>query len=152
MIRDILRTLGAACILAGTLLYFIQPDKGADTNNATTEELQSELDALQTKLDATQKELAHLQTISSAEQKNEPNEEEKDEGALAEKSTFTIPPGTDSATVAHTLVEQGIINDTAGFEIYLATKGLSGKIQIGEYNLDSTMSIETIAKIITTPK
>lgn len=152
MIRDILRTLGAACILAGTFLYFIQPDKVSDTSKATTEQLQSELDALQTKLEATQKELAHLQTASSVEQKNELNEEEKVEVDPTKKSTFTIPPGTDSATVARSLVDQGIINDTASFEIYLATNGLTGKIQIGEYDLDSTMTIEAIAKTITTPK
>ncbi|MHA6259490.1 hypothetical protein ACXYMX_06180 [Sporosarcina sp. CAU 1771] len=158
MIREILRTLGGACILAGTLLYFVQTDDDGKSSNETVSGLQAKVDTLQEKLNSTQIELSNLQTASSVDTKEDdkqvnPQKEEPvdvNEEPL-ENSTFVISPGTDSATVAQLLVEQGILNETAHFELYLEAKGLNGRIQIGEYDLDSTMSIERIAKIITTP-
>lgn len=157
MLQDILRTIGAACILTGAFLFFSDTDEAVEKSDATKQELQSQLATLQTKLADTQKELANLQTAtsvaekSSAEVEDVSDDEELETKPLV-KSVFTIQPGTDSSTVVQLLVRQGIINDKTDFETYLATNELSGKIQIGEYDLDSSMTIETIAKIITKAK
>ena len=156
MLRNAVRTLGLACILAGTILYFIQTEDATKVSGATDQDLQGELTALKTKLAETQKELADIQTASSVAESKvveaEDSHEDELETETLVKSVFSILPGTDSSTVAHSLVRSGILEDSAEFEIYLVANELTGYIQIGEYNLDSSMDIETIAKIITKVK
>jgi len=152
MIRDILRTMGISCILTGTFLFFNNTDKEPLTNDTSQQTQQLQIKELEAKLSSTQSELSKLQTATSAVQKSEAEnvEEEKDtESETIVKTLFTIQPGTDSTTVSSALLRQGIIKDRTVFETYLTTENLSGKIQIGEYELDSTMDIKTIANLIT---
>lgn len=155
MIRDILRTMGVACILTGTFLFFGNTGKEPIKNDSSQQDLQ--IKDLEDKLSTTQSELSKLQTATSAAQKSKSEKTEEEnkvvekepETEIIVKTLFTIQPGTDSTSVGYELVRQGIIKDNMDFETYLTTEDLSGKIQIGEYELDSSMDIKTIVNRIT---
>lgn len=66
--------------------------------------------------------------------------------------TLDIMPGTNTLAVAKELKENKIIEDEDAFHFYLASNDLSKRIQIGTYELNSSMSIEEIAKLITNTK
>lgn len=172
MLRDILRTLGAGCIIAGAIIYFTdggnsKADSTKDHNVETNEKLKTELQHLQSQLAETKDELARIQLASSTsnspkegtvnQNKGEPDVEEEPEKSsvsteLLIKTVLIIESGANSGSVANSLTRSGILNDSAEFETYLEKNGLSGRIQIGEYDLDSSMDMKMIANIITTSR
>lgn len=162
MIRDILRAAGIGCLLAAAILYFtldskVSPDIDSQQLQATVEKLQSELAK-------TKELLATAQTTSSVKE-NVPkvdaeNTGEK-EGDVTEsnsssdailKSILVIEAGSNSTVVSATLERLGIIDNAAIFESYLEENNLTGKIQIGEHQVNSSMNFKTISKEITTVK
>ena len=147
MMRDVLRMIGFGCILAGGILYFTEGSQDVDVNEV--QQLQDEVIKLKSVIAKTNKELAIAQTTSSTE-KNSPKEDDKTEDNG--NSILIIEPGSNSTDVSKALNSLGILQDAAAFDAYLADNGLSGKIQIGEHHLDSSMDFETIAKKITTVK
>ncbi|MBR7554374.1 endolytic transglycosylase MltG [Allobacillus sp. SKP8-2] len=60
-----------------------------------------------------------------------------------------IEQGMNSSDIADSLERNKIINDRKPFIDYLAEHDLSQTIQLGSYEIDSSMSIEEIAKLIT---
>ena len=111
------------------------------------------------------KELAVAQTLTSPKvetsgsQETDAGEEKTDPtsdgGSAAQPITkiiLTIEAGSTSKTVADRLERSGVIDSAKEFENYLLDKGLSGRIQIGEHEVDTTMDLETIARIITNTK
>ena len=148
MMRDVLRTLGAGCILAGGILYFTEASTVVD--NTETQQLQDEVMKLKNDIAKTKEELAIAQTVSSTE-KEVSEKDNKTDDSIA-NTILTIEPGSNSTFVATSLNSLGIIEDASAFDTYLTDSGLSGKIQIGEHQLDSSMDFETIAKEITTRK
>lgn len=157
MLRDVLRIVGSACIIAGTVLFFTS-NNGVATNDETENgQLKKEVQALQTKLTSTEEELAKIQTASSAANEHPETTEDakEDSESIIETivtSVITIKPGTNSTRIADSLEIAGIIEDSGAFELYLEVNNLSGKIQIGQYHLDSAMSLEEVAAIITKTK
>ena len=142
MIRDILRIFGAACLLAGGILYFT-----SDSEQATNlQHMQQKIDKLQSELTKTKEELAVAQTVSSAE------ESPAVETAPVVKAVLTIAYGAKSTTVSEDLLQAGIIQDATAFNDFLISNQLEGKIQIGEHNVDSSMDFQAIATVITTVK
>ena len=153
--NDFLRTIGAACIIAGVALYFTVPTSKDAEIIAENKKMQTEVESLQSLLQKTEEELVHLQTLTTKAEKStvELQEEQEDidgsEDAIT-KTVLLIESGTTSKDVAKKLEQSAIIKDADLFNVYLTENDLSGKIQIGEYKLDSSMSIETIANYITT--
>lgn len=152
MVKDLFRIVGAACILTGIFLYFsfqTEADSQLLEKNTT---LSEEVSELQLKLQKTEEELAHLQTLrAEAErpQSNEDTEDTEDENPVT-KISLRIEPGTTSKEVANELENAGIIEDADALNIYLKDHQLEKSIQVGEYTIDATMSIEAIAQLITT--
>ena len=68
------------------------------------------------------------------------------------EATITVSSGMESTEVAAMLEKAEIIKDAEDFDNYLVTQGISDKIQINTFKLNSNMTYEEIAKIITTPK
>lgn len=157
MLRDFLRTIGSACIIAGAFLFLIDSNNEGLKEETDTSKLKSELQVLQTKLDRTEEELAHLQTATSVaggentELENTDEETENPTESIM-KMVLIIEPGMNSTIVTDALERAGIIDDPTKFEAYLQKNNLAGKIQIGKYDLDSAMTHKTIAAIITAPK
>lgn len=160
MVKDLFRVVGAACILTGIFFYFsfqMEADSQlAEKNNALSEELT----ALQLKLQKTEEELAHLQTLRAKAELPGNNEDEtttvddqsktnEDENQVKQK-TLLIEAGTTSSDVSNELENTGIIENADALNMYLKDNFLEKSIQIGEYEIDTTMSVENIAKLITT--
>lgn len=148
MMRDVLRMVGFGCILAGGILYFTESSQDVDDNEV--QQLQDEVIKLKSVIAKTNEELAIAQTTSSTEKKS-PEKDDKIDNSVVE-SVLTIEAGSNSTVVAASLERLGILQDAAAFDTYLADNSLSGKIQIGEHHLDSSMDFDTIAKKITTVK
>ncbi|MFC0089559.1 endolytic transglycosylase MltG [Allobacillus sp. GCM10007491] len=76
-----------------------------------------------------------------------------DSASSNEKDVFhyvlEIEQGMNSSDIADSLERNKIINDRKPFIDYLAEHDLSQTIQLGSYEIDSSMSIEEIAKLIT---
>ncbi|HJF30195.1 MAG TPA: hypothetical protein K8V56_00220 [Sporosarcina psychrophila] len=159
MIRDILRAVGIGCLLAGGILFFTSDSK--ITSNADAQQLQLDVENLQSELAKTKELLANAQTTSTV--KESASEEEKSEESDATtsnptssdtilKTILTIESGSNSTVVSANLERLGIIENAALFDAYLEDNNLTGKIQIGEHNMDTSMDFKAIAKEITTVK
>lgn len=164
MIKLVFRTVGIGCILAAGILYFTNIDE--DTSLANDQQLKD----MKMELDRVKKELAIAQTLSTSkdEEKTTPDPSREEDEALEDetveeavtetvndpiiKTVLTIEPGSTSTTVANKLERSGILTNGTELEQYLTDNQLSGRIQIGEHEIDSTMTIETIAGIITNTK
>lgn len=151
LLQSFLRTIGIACILTGTVLYFTNSTSSVTQSNVDNSELREEITALQEKFDRTKEELAKLQmtTSTSTNPINDESKKEESPKPSVIKTILRVEPGTTSSTISQELVRTGIIDDVTEFESYLTTNDLSVKIQIGEYELDSSMSINQIASKIT---
>ncbi|WP_432358598.1 hypothetical protein [Sporosarcina sp. UB5] len=161
MMKDIFRGVGIGCILAGGILYY---------TNSTTEQMdskqyESQLEDLQTELDNVKKELAVAQMQSPsledvAENYNsndgvgetEQESESINEEMPVTKIILTIEAGSTSSTVANKLERARIIGSANELEQFLIDNNLAGRIQIGEHEIDTSMDIGTIARIITNTK
>lgn len=157
MLRDFLRTIGTACIIAGIALYFLGPstDNTKDNGNSSVHDV--EMQTLQDTLKRTKEELATLQMASLATEQpprddtnNDVEEDSSSPGIV--KVLFLIEADTEPDSISYELEQSGIIDDANAFEDYLAANNLSKKIKIGEYKLDSSMTHNNIAKIITNTK
>lgn len=67
----------------------------------------------------------------------------------AVKAQITITPGSSSSSVANSLADAGIIKNRTEFDKYLEDNGFSEQIQVGTFNVNSSMSYYDIATIIT---
>ncbi|WP_252502943.1 endolytic transglycosylase MltG [Sporosarcina sp. Marseille-Q4943] len=159
MIKDILRGVGIGCILAGGILYFTHNDE--EQTNAR--QYKSQLDELQNELDKVKKELAVAQTLSAPKTQKTDGQDSSDDATESKpesvptsksvtKVILTIEAGSTSSTVADKLERAGIIGNAKELEQYLMDKGLAGRIQIGVHEVDTTMDLDTIARIITNSK
>lgn len=154
MMKDILRGVGIGCILAGGILYFTN---SADTDT-DSQSYKTQLDELQTELDKVKEELAIAQTATSTSSetgaigKTDSDKEQQTPSEQITKVILSIEPGSNSTSVAEKLERAGIIENAKDFEAYLVENGLAGRIQIGEHEVDTTMSIQKIVGIITNTK
>ncbi len=155
--KNLFRSIGIGCLLAGGILYFTSDVDVAA--NSEVKQLKSMNKELKKDLETTKEALAIAQTISSApnskpkvekEKENpiEPSTSEKSDSSVT-KAVLTIETGSNSTTVSATLERLGIVKNANDFNDYLTTKKLEGKIQIGEYEVDSSMDFKTLAQIIT---
>lgn len=168
MIKDLLRVLGGACVIAGTILYF-SPDVTTE-DESENNRMKTEISTLQSELKTATEELASLQiSLKEAEKPSKEKAKEAEElEAPEEKMTETvdepvtppaldrtvllIEPGMNSTKVASELENKGLIKDASQFEVDLVKSKLAGKIQIGEYELKPSMSHDDIIKMITSSK
>ncbi len=116
------------------------------TEETTTEEITTE-EITTTEAQTTEEKKT---TESTTESKKEKNTE--DSHNTYTEATITVTGGMESTEVAAMLEKAEIIKDAEDFDNYLVTQGISNKIQINTFKLNSNMTYEEIAKIITTPK
>ncbi|MDN4609039.1 hypothetical protein [Sporosarcina highlanderae] len=158
MMNELLRATGIGCILAGAILYFTN----TSAIPSTSQHDETEIQELLAELERVKKELAVAQTATLSESdnqndlgsaKNEIEEDTEEEQQTTPdpvtKIIISIEPGSNSKSVAAKLERVGVIESARSLETYLIENGLSGLIQIGEYEVDTTMDIKTVAGIIT---
>lgn len=146
-----IRSLGIGLFIAGTV-FQIQHLTQADTITSKHTINEDAYEKSQTELKLVKQQLARLQLDLKNAQNEHVTPEKKDENAnnLVTKSFLVILPGMNSEQISATLVRAGVIESNKEFQDYMQSNSLTGLIQIGEYELNSSMTIEEIATIITT--
>ena len=72
------------------------------------------------------------------------------EKATTEKTTVTISSGMSSEAIASALANAGLVDDASKFNSFLVANGYDMKLETGNFSLETGMSYEEIAKILTT--
>lgn len=62
---------------------------------------------------------------------------------------FEIAPGLSASLIGNKLKKAGLIKNTLAFRLMILKKGISRKIQAGDYQLSPSMSLETLAEALT---
>ncbi|MGE7687737.1 hypothetical protein ACQKMI_00855 [Lysinibacillus sp. NPDC097214] len=163
MNKSAIRAFGIALFLVGALLalavrfdFNIGLPTKASKNAEHVEELQE-------KLDQANKEIALLkEQVKQAPKENtqktdvpkttaKDKDESPSQGNLA-TMTLQIYSGMEPYTVAKKLEDGGVIENSVEMELLLANPKYARSLQIGAYELNSSMSLEDIAKLITGKK
>ncbi|MFJ5789302.1 hypothetical protein ACIP9G_04380 [Lysinibacillus sp. NPDC093197] len=167
MNKSSIRAFGVALFLVGALLSVadrfdlnIGLPTVASTNDKDVEELQKQLEQ------AT-KEIASLKAQTTKETVTENTKEENatDATAVSEHAESSTPDSDDEVTmtlqiysgitpyiVAQKLEDGGIITNSVEMELLLANAKYARSLQIGSYEVNSSMTLEEIAKLITGKK
>ena len=130
----------------------------ADKNNETTTENQSTEDLTTetptTEVPTTEEPTTEEPTTEEPTTEEPTTEEPTTEAPTTEATptvkefTFTVERGMFSEAVTRLLVQGGIITNEAEFNQYLSDTGYDEKIQTGVFTVNSGMSYEEIAKIL----
>jgi hypothetical protein len=153
MKRNSIRSLGIGLFLAGAVFqiqHITKPDESISSqaiNEEAYEKSQSELKIVKQQLAQLQLDLDN----AKKEQLTEVNGkiEEKESPASTTSSILIVQSGMNSKDISSALESTGIIQNKQDLEDYLDVQNLTGLIQIGEYKLDSSMTIKQIAEKIT---
>lgn len=89
-----------------------------------------------------------VQTLSEKRDAEEKETETKDEDARTE-ITLTVSSGMTPIEISDELEIKGIIKNASDFNSYLVKSGRADKIQIGDYQFHSEMTLEEISTLLT---
>ena len=151
-----IRNIGIGLFLAG-LAFQIEAIFTDEEITSTHAVSQKTYDEAQQELSDVKKQLAQLQLdLNSAQQAetSEPDEtaptETPPEPTTSEAAmTLSIEVGMTSSEISAALEDSGIIQNSVDLDNYLSDQGLAGRIQLGNYELTSSMSLKQIAETIT---
>lgn len=156
MKRSSLRGFGMACILIGSLYAGLEYFGLTDATSENVQKYEEKIAKLEAQLkDAKEqiKELEKQQTANetqesvaknpSAEESSSNGQEEVTEGILY------IYSGLTPYEIAKKLKDMGIIKNSTEMELFLAQPEYARSIQKGQYRVNSAMSVEEIANLIT---
>lgn len=159
MNKAAIRFFGAGLFLAGAAFqvqHMIDEDETTSSNgnsNQSYEQAQQELANVKSQLAQLQIDLENAKKQVPQETEStkttEVDEKPADVSASEKSTVLIIQSGMTSKDISSTLESAGIIRNKLDFEDYLSAQKLAGKIQIGEYELNSTMTIKQIAEKIT---
>lgn len=164
MNKSAIRAFGIALFLIGALLALAArfdlniglPTK-ASTNSEHVEELQKKLEQANKEIallkeQAKQAPKENNQKTDAPEIKAKDNHKKADTPTNATTMTLQIYSGITPYIVAQKLEDGGIIENSVEMELLLANPKYSRSLQIGSYDVNSSMSLEEIAKLITGKK
>lgn len=158
MNKSAVRAFGIALFLVGALLALAERfdvNIGIPTVSSSADQ---EVETLQKKLDAANKEIASLKEQASQQPSTEhtseeatPEEVTEDNIASTDITTMTLQiySGITPYIVAQKLEDGDIISNSVEMELLLANAKYARSLQIGSYEVNSSMSLEEIAKLIT---
>ncbi|QDP99257.1 hypothetical protein FOH38_01095 [Lysinibacillus fusiformis] len=163
MNKSAIRAFGIALFLIGALLALADRfdiNIGLPTVTSSTDK---DVEALQKKLTNATKELASLKKQATQQAaKNthddhmpeETNEVDTETDIPTDEATMTLQiySGITPYIVAQKLENGGIIPNSVEMELLLANAKYARSLQIGAYEVKSSMSLEEIAKLITGKK
>lgn len=144
MSRDSIRGFAAGLLFSTIIIgsyYYLEENKQQELTIKELEKASAELGY----------ELIKQSKETNVEDATEVTASNKEEASTSEavKYTLTITSGMGSDDIAQILSENNMIENSEIFEAYLKDNHLTKKIQIGEFELITGMSIEEIATIIT---
>lgn len=164
MKRSSVRAFGIALFLAGALYTTIDQfhinlaSVGIKTpeqvNNKTIASLKQQLQTANKKIESLQSQTSSTKTSNSEQPSTSEKQVTKkmtDEQKKIDEQTYTLVIYRNMSiyTICQKLEEAGIIDNALELEMYLAKDQYLGKLQIGEYSLNTSMSLEEIANTIT---
>ncbi|QFF99440.1 hypothetical protein PB01_11720 [Psychrobacillus glaciei] len=158
MKRASIRSLGIGLFLAGAVFQIQHLSISGEIksshaiNEGAYDKSQAELKIVKQQLAQLQLNLENVKKENSTVV-NAKNEEKEDKESPSKKSTsnsiLIVQPGMNSREISSELESTGIIQNKQDFEDYLDAQNLTGRIQIGEYELDSSLTMKQIAEKIT---
>lgn len=150
-----IRNIGIGLFLAGAAFQIEEiVEKEEITSTSTITE--DDYEQAQQELTEVKKQLAELQLDLNTAQQDQTNATDKVvETATTELTptvasmTLSVEVGMASSEISAQLAEAGIILNKVDMDNYLSDQGLAERIQIGNYELNSSMSLKQIAETIT---
>lgn len=157
MKRSSIRSFGIGLFIAGAVFQLHQLTQKEEITSVHTideiayNEAQSELKNVKQQLAQLQLDLENAKKEhTSTETDNNAEKTEEEESVVSiTKFILIVQSGMNSKDISSTLERAGIIQNSQDLEDYLIAQNLAGLIQIGEYELDSSMTIKQIADKIT---
>ena len=159
MNKSAIRAFGIAIFLVGALLALssrFDVNIGLPTKEAGN---QQQVEQLQDKLNKANQEIASLkEQLKPVHTTEETSTTNSDEQAVEETNgnvttmTLQLYSGITPYIVAQKLEDGGIITNSVEMELLLANAKYARSLQIGSYEVNSSMSLEEIAKLITGKK
>lgn len=154
---SIIKGLGIGLFTAGILFTFISTSNSSAVSNTAPKGYElvksEELKSLQAELSTSKEQLAQIQLDLEAMSKENNTdgqvEEVEDPSSDQIKTVLIIRSGMTSTDISLILEQTNIIKNRKDFDQYLEDKKLSEGIQIGTYELNSSMTIAEIANLIT---
>lgn len=150
-----IRNIGIGLFLAGAAFQIeeiVEKEEITSTSTITEEDYEQ----AQQELTEVKKQLAELQLDLNTAQQDQTNATDKVvETATTEQTptvasmTLSVEVGMASSEISAQLAEAGIILNKVDMDNYLSDQGLAERIQIGNYELNSSMSLKQIAETIT---
>jgi hypothetical protein len=155
MKRSSILSLGIGLFLAGAV-FQIQHISKSDENTSSQaineeayEKSQAELKIVKQQLAQLQLDLDNAKKVQMTEVSGNIEEKESPAQKSTTSSILIVQSGMNSKDISSALESTGIIQKKQDFEDYLDAQNLTGLIQIGEYELDSSMTMKQIAEKIT---
>lgn len=156
MNRSAIRSFGIGLFLAGATfqVQHMLKDKEIASTSAISQqsydEAQQELTQVKQQLAALQLDLQNAQkkqAITPVDQREKKPEKSASDGTKS--MVLIIQSGMNSNDVGSLLEQSGVIQNKLDLEDYLKAQDLSSRLQIGEYELHSAMTLKQIAETIT---
>lgn len=158
MKRSSLRSFGIACFIIGMVMVIANQFNLpflSSKDSSNEEQYKDQITQLEHQLEEAkeqitlleQKEQTAPQKIETTDDKTTSEEEVPEEEVIS--GTLYIYSGLTVAEVAQKLKDMGIIHNSVELELFLAQPEYAKSIQKGQFELNSSMSIEEIANIIT---
>ena len=156
--KKLLRGMGIGLFLAGALFTIV------DVSDGPPAEEEKEIAALQRQLAEANEELASLKEAASpqekakeeedgpADEQSPPANQAEAEKAKATVATIYIYEGVSPYDIGKQAEDAGIIANSRELELFLSKPEYARSIQIGQFELNSGMSIEEMAKTLTGKK
>lgn len=152
-----IRNIGIGLFLAGAAFQIEEiVEKEEITSTSTSTSTEDDYEQAQQELTEVKKQLAELQLDLNTAQQDQTNATDKVvETATTEQTptvasmTLSVEVGMASSEISAQLAEAGIILNKVDMDNYLSDQGLAERIQIGNYELNSSMSLKQIAETIT---
>ncbi|KPN96123.1 hypothetical protein [Lysinibacillus sp. ZYM-1] len=159
MNKSTIRAFGLAIFVVGALLALASrfdvniglPAKSS-SNPQYVEELQNKLNKADQEIAALKKQVKQVHTTEETSTTDSSEQPAKETSADGTTMTLQIYSGITPYIVAQKLEDGGIIPNSVEMELLLANARYARSLQIGAYEVNSSMSLEEIAKLITGKK
>ena len=127
--------------------YVLESD--VTSQETTTEEITTEATTEKATTEApTTTEKATTEKTATEKATTEASTTEKADTST--QTTVTISSGMSSEAIASALANAGLVDDASKFNSFLVANGYDMKLETGNFSLETGMSYEEIAKILTT--
>lgn len=159
MNKSSIRSFGVAIFLVGAILALASrfdvniglPEKDS-SNQQQVEELQNKLNQANQEIAALKKQVKQVHTTEETTTDSSEPSVKEDNNADDTTMILQIYSGITPYIVAQKLEDGGIISNSVEMELLLANAKYARSLQIGSYEVNSSMSLEEIAKLITGKK